>query len=95
LSSYQNIPPIAARLAEDIVPRALLAISGGRVGIAIAPIGLETTAMREALYPDCPPMRLGADMPLFLGASAAACAIPNILCVVDVCYYSYYFNLSS
>ena len=32
LSSSQYIPPIAARLADDIVPRALLAISGARVG---------------------------------------------------------------
>ena len=48
LSSHQNIP-IAARLADDIVPRSLLAISGGRVAI---PIG-----GRGALYPDCPPLR--------------------------------------
>jgi hypothetical protein len=44
LSSHQNIPNIAARLADDMVPRALLAISGGRVAI---PIG-----GRGALYPD-------------------------------------------
>jgi hypothetical protein len=45
--SSNHITPIAARLADDMVPRALLAIMGGRVAI---PLG-----GRVALNPDCPP----------------------------------------